>query len=142
MAGFSGEIRKINKQKTQNEGTEIMEKLSTSELNKRRGKYYGARDFFFKLTKACGSAIVLFQIDDGYEAFFNHAEIVSELTGLPVVPDYGFVRCLVGACVKPIIEAINKDGRTAAVIEPNERGRDAIKYYMPAPVMTENLIAV
>ncbi len=119
-----------------------MEKLSTKELSKRRGRYYSMRDFFYKLKKACGLSIVLFQIDDGYEAFFEDAEIVSELTALPVVPDFGFVRCLVGACIKPIIEALNKDGRTAAVIEPDENGRDFIKIYRPEPVEAGNLIAV
>jgi hypothetical protein len=92
--------------------------------------YDAMKDLCFARMGADGiSAACLMLVDDGYEALFGDAETVSYLTGLSLTPDYGFLRCCVGGNTKPIIEALHKDGRSAAVFGYDEKGNLTSHFY-------------
>lgn len=115
-----------------------MKKLSLKEMDKRKSRYYGMLQFYNNMKQKCFGGICLIWNKDGYEAFFEDAEIASKLTSLPVTPDDGFVRLLVcKTAIQSVVDAILADGRKAAVIGPDESGVDTIHHYYPDDGVTK-----
>jgi hypothetical protein len=89
------------------------------EEDERNNRYYTALHVHRMLkTKTC-SAVILYQIKGGYQANFEDAAVVSNITGVPVKPDWGFVKCFIGASIiETVIKAIHvKEGRSVAIVE-------------------------